>query len=163
MPRKDRIVLIALAAAAIFITTEAAPAHAKIYKSIDKDGHVTYSNVPIPGATKTAVLDNPPAPSEEDVRAAQEAYKSNEAFGAEMEKKRLQLEEQRALLDMKQRLYEDYLQQARTPVLDDNARWVFPNDPDAHRSRFNRSLRMHDGKRHEPHDRTRVGKGNRQP
>ena len=160
MPRKDRIAPIAFAVAAALTIVGVEPVCAGIYKSIDKDGRVTYSNAPTPGAEKTAVLDNPPAPSEEDVRAAKEAYESNKAFGDELEKKRLQLEEQRALLNMKERLYESSLQQAREPVFDYNSPWVFPFDPRAHR--FNPVRRIHDGKRHAPHGKTHVGRGNKQ-
>lgn len=41
-------------------------AHAEIYKSVDQNGHVTYSNTPIRGSKKVA-----PAPIEQGVRHAE--------------------------------------------------------------------------------------------
>ena len=163
MPRRNRTAVMALIAAAMLMTVEAEPVYAEIYKSIDKDGRITYSNTPMPGAVTTAVLDNPPAPSEEDVRAAQEAYKQIKMLGTEMEKRRWQLEEQRARLNMEERMYEAYLRQSRAPVLGYDVPWVFAIESGTHRKLFNKSPRTRDGKIHRPLVDMRVGMGQRPP
>ncbi|HQR50221.1 MAG TPA: DUF4124 domain-containing protein [Methylophilaceae bacterium] len=51
-------------------------AHAEIYKQVDADGHVTYSNVPIKGATKLN-LDPPPSGSSSTKAPARTATPAN--------------------------------------------------------------------------------------
>jgi len=44
----------------------------KIYKSIDEQGNVIYSEKPLPGAEQSKAISVPPPPSPEDVRRAEE-------------------------------------------------------------------------------------------
>jgi hypothetical protein len=152
MPRKNRIALTALIAALLMMAAESS--RAEIYKWVDPDGRVTYSNTPMPGSV---TMDTLPAPSEEDVRAAREEFERVEALGADMEKRRLALEEQRARLDMEERVWTAYLQQSRAPTPGYDMPWAYIIDAGAHRQRAHRSLLMRDGHGHESPVRMHVG------
>lgn len=160
MPRKNRVAAWVLVTAAALMTVKAERAYAEIYKLIDKDGRVTYSNTPMPGATATA-LDSLPAPSEEDVRAAEESTRQIEALAKEMEARRLRLEEQRARLNMEERVYDAYLKQLREPPDGDDAAWLFVVGADSRPRHFTHFPRAHDGKRRRPPAHLRVGMGGR--
>lgn len=76
----------------------ASGAHAEIYKKIDAQGRVTYSNSPTPGAVKVEIDSSPAvtaplpsAPVAEDPRKAEETKKKQQ-----LAEKRAQLEEQLA-------------------------------------------------------------------
>jgi Domain of unknown function (DUF4124) len=162
MPRKNRIAALALVTVAALITVKAERADAEIYKQIDKDGRVTYSNTPMPGATATA-LDDVHAPSQEDVRAAQESTRQIEARAKEMEESRLRLEERRARLNMEERMYDAYLKQLHEPAASDDAAWFFAVGADSRRRDFPHPLRVHDGTRRRPAAHLRVGMDERPP
>ena len=85
-----------------------------IYKSIDKDGHVTYSTTPPQNSEKSKSVDIVPPPSEEDIKAAQDRQNRNkEAAGIldenrkerdkiTAEENRLKREKQKQLQQQKQ-------------------------------------------------------------
>jgi Domain of unknown function (DUF4124) len=161
MPRRNRIAALALVTVAALMTVKAERAYAEIYKLIDKDGRVTYSNTPMLGATATA-LDNLPAPSEEDVRAAQESTRQIEALAKEMEESRLRREEQRARLTMEERAYDAYLKQLHEPAAGYDGAWLFAVGADSRPRHFTHFSRVHDGMQHHPAH-LRVGMGGRPP
>lgn len=61
----------------ILLLTSATSAADTIYKSIDKDGHVTYSTTPPQDSEKSSSVDIAPPPSEEDIKAAQDRQNRN--------------------------------------------------------------------------------------
>ena len=78
--------------------TWASGTHAEVYKKIDAQGRVTYSNTPTPGAVKVEIdtspavtAPSPSAPVAEDPRKTEEAKKRQQ-----LAEKRAQLEEQLA-------------------------------------------------------------------
>ena len=64
----------------------------QIYKSIDKDGNVSYSSEPITNAVKVETVAPPPEPSPEEVERAQRRYLELEARDAERENERREQE-----------------------------------------------------------------------
>ena len=59
-----------------------------IYKSIDKDGNVSYSSTPPVNTDNTSEIDITPPPSDKQVKAAQERHKSNVNAGEIYDKNR---------------------------------------------------------------------------
>jgi len=59
-----------------------------IYKSVDRDGNVTYAAQPLPSAVKVEPLVPAEPPSEEQVRQAQEQADAIEALNQRREKER---------------------------------------------------------------------------
>ena len=56
-----------------------------IYKYIDEQGNITYSQEPPPGQ-EVEIIETPPEPSKEEVEAAQEREKKNEKSPDAMDK-----------------------------------------------------------------------------
>lgn len=67
-----------------------------IYKWVDSKGRVTYSSTPPPGGVKADQLKTPPAPTEEQVRQAEEQLKRTKEQASELESQRLKQEEKEA-------------------------------------------------------------------
>ncbi|GEM_PF-1953977 len=103
MMKKILIILVLLAVNAV----DAAP----IYKSVDHDGNVSYSETPPDRAAKIETVTPPPPPSEQDVARAKQRYRDLEIRDAQRERERQNLanqkamqEQQRAYADMKRQL-----------------------------------------------------------
>lgn len=60
----------------------------QIYKSIDKNGNVSYSSEPVTNAVEVETVTPPPKPSLEEVEHAQRRYRELEARDSEREKER---------------------------------------------------------------------------
>jgi hypothetical protein len=69
----------------------------QIYKSVDRNGRVSYSNEPAQGAATVESIAPPPAPSPEEIERAQQRYLELEARDAQREEERREqeLEDQR--------------------------------------------------------------------
>jgi len=59
-----------------------------IYKSVDRDGNVTYAAQPLPSAVKVEPLSAVEPPSEEQVRLAQEQAEAIASFNERLDKER---------------------------------------------------------------------------
>jgi len=68
----------------------------KIYKSIDKEGNVTYSTTPPPDAVGSEEIARPVAPTEEQVREAEERSRQTYELAGELERDRVQREKEQA-------------------------------------------------------------------
>ncbi len=66
-----------------------------IVKSVDKSGHVTYSDRPIEGASSVSEIEPPPEPSPEEVKAAEERLERLIEEDAKLEAERKKAEEAR--------------------------------------------------------------------
>ena len=62
----------------------------QIYRSVDGQGRVTYSDEPLPGSVEVQPIELAPAPTETDVAIAKERARRTEALANEMQQKRLQ-------------------------------------------------------------------------
>lgn len=67
-----------------------------IYKSVDRDGKVTYAAQPLPNAVSTEPLTTDAPPSEEQVRQAQEQAAAIASFNERVEKERKQAAKEEA-------------------------------------------------------------------
>ena len=108
----------------------AAFAQDAIYKSVDKEGHVTYSAQPPPGAAKVEDVQLPPGPSEEAVQESLERAKSigeaaDARYDATMEQRRQEAEarkkaqEQAAAAEQQRRIEESLQEQESEPYYSD--------------------------------------------
>ena len=62
-----------------------------IYKSVDREGNVTYSSTP-PAGVKAQKVELPPPPTEDETRQATERIKQQAELASEMERSRLEQE-----------------------------------------------------------------------
>jgi Domain of unknown function (DUF4124) len=69
----------------------------QIYKSVDKDGNVSYSSEPAKGAVEVKTVAPPPRPSPEEVERAQQRYLDLEARDAQREFERREQEQEELL------------------------------------------------------------------
>lgn len=74
-------------------------AKAEIYKHVDADGRVTYSNVPMKGAVKLSIQPPPPSSSAADGKAAKGAPSPDDIRKLEQEKQKQLVAERRAMLE----------------------------------------------------------------
>ena len=79
---------------------------APIYKSVDQNGHVSYSETPPDRAAKIETVTPPPPPSEQDVARAKQRYRELEIRDAQRERERQDLAHQKAMREQ-QRAYAD--------------------------------------------------------
>ena len=64
----------------------------QIYKSVDQQGNVTYSDQPLPGSVEVEPLRLDPEPTAEQVAGAEERIRRTRALADEMQQNRLQQE-----------------------------------------------------------------------
>ena len=86
----------ALAALLLFSITNGIASAEKIYKSIDKEGNVTYSTTPPPDAVGSEEIERPAGPTDEQVREAEERSRQTTELAGELERDRVQREKEQA-------------------------------------------------------------------
>lgn len=84
----------------LFVATALA---APVYKSVDAEGNITFSDTPDAGATRVETLDLPPGPSAEQVEQARERIERDRQAGAALERERKAREAERAELEKERR------------------------------------------------------------
>jgi len=99
-----------------------------IYKSVDKDGHVTYSTTPPQDSEQSKSVDIAPPPSEERIQAAQDRQKRNEETAGILDENRkerdkITAEENRLKRENQKQLQQK--QQAETNNENDNNGYLY--------------------------------------
>ena len=120
---------LALAFVLLFVQSVSAQ---QIYKSVDKQGNVSYSSEPAKGAVKVETVAPPPAPSRQDVEQAQERYRELEARDAEREASRREQEKEyqrqqqiRADLDLKRQIADQNKRRSPSVIVINRNPWYW--------------------------------------
>jgi len=101
-----------------------------IYKSVDKNGKVTYSSTPTQNAEKTTSIKLAPPPSEEDIRAARERQKRSQKAADVLHENRKKRDEIIAEENRLKREKQTQLQQQRQAEKNnENKDYVYPYIP----------------------------------
>ena len=90
----------------------------QIYKSVDKEGNVTYSMTPLQDAAQVQPVDLPPGPSEQQVQEAKERADQTQQSVEEMSEQRRQRDQE----------VRDRREQARQEAKEETARTEEPDD-----------------------------------